>query len=356
MSTGTRRCFSSRLFIAILYAAIPTPGTPAWAESGDASPPPPSQATPDAARKDPAWDSTANAEWPADFQIVEIPSSLDGNQQKAYLRKARSSGPRPLVVSLHTWSGTYAQPDPLSAKVAGVDYHYIHPDFRGANQTPESCASPQALSDIDDAIDYCFANMNVDKDRIYVVGVSGGGHAACASYLTSRQKIRGFYAWVPITDLEAWYYQSKQQGRRYAALIQKVLGDSEGLSSEKAKARSPLFMPFISASGKITICAGIDDGWKGSVPISHSLLFFNRICEEKGVPEKKVSEKDCINLLSKDVRNVVGEMEGRQVYLDHDAGAARVVIFQGGHEMLVSHCLSLIEADVISNGGKNPLP
>src|SRR5690606_2644791 len=62
--------------------------------------------------------------------------------------------PRPLVVSLHTWSGDYRQKDTLIHFCIHRGFHYIHPNFRGPNQNPEAMGSDKVVSDIDDAIDY----------------------------------------------------------------------------------------------------------------------------------------------------------------------------------------------------------
>src|SRR5690606_35910714 len=96
--------------------------------------------------------------WTDAFKEVGIPSSVDGVLQKAYFHSARGADPRPLLISLHTWSGDYKQGDPLAEKAAEGNWNYIHPDFRGPNWTPDACMSPKALADIDDAIQYAIEN------------------------------------------------------------------------------------------------------------------------------------------------------------------------------------------------------
>lgn len=70
------------------------------------------------------------------FEKVEIPSTKDGEVQKAFMYKSTSKTSQPLIVSLHTWSGYYNQTDPLTKEILARDWNYIHPDFRGANRTP----------------------------------------------------------------------------------------------------------------------------------------------------------------------------------------------------------------------------
>ncbi len=108
------------------------------------------------------------------FEQVSITSSMDGTLQKAYVHNA-SKDNQPLIVSLHSWSGSYDQIDPLAGLSAKYGFNYIRPDFRGPNNTPQSCASYFALSDIDDAIEYAIEHFRMDENSIYVVGASGGG-------------------------------------------------------------------------------------------------------------------------------------------------------------------------------------
>src|SRR6186997_2654762 len=71
------------------------------------------------------------ARWSNDFDVVDIRSPIDGAIQKAYFLKTRSSTPKPLVVSLHSWSFDYRQDDTLALLSKAKDINYIHPDFRG---------------------------------------------------------------------------------------------------------------------------------------------------------------------------------------------------------------------------------
>lgn len=93
----------------------------------------------------PYWDDSEDTQWPEGFEVITIPSSLDGAMQRAYAFQSASDKAMPLVVSLHTWSGNYEQHDPLAEKMAKENFNYIHPDFRGPNNTPESCASELAM-------------------------------------------------------------------------------------------------------------------------------------------------------------------------------------------------------------------
>ena len=99
--------------------------------------------------------------------------------QGAYIQKAFGAEPAPLVVGLHTWSYTWQErPDLYGAMCRQRNWHYIHPDFRGRNCTSMACGSDFAVQDIVDAVEAMKKIVNVDPDRIYLCGGSGGGYAA----------------------------------------------------------------------------------------------------------------------------------------------------------------------------------
>ena len=181
--------------------------------------------------------------WHSDFVEVRIASSADGHIQKALFLGSKEEAPQPLLVSLHTWSNDYLQADTLSIMARKHGWNYIHPDFRGPNRTINACCSDLALSDIDDAIDYAIANGHVDPEKIFVAGASGGGYASLAVYMKSRHRINRISAWVPISDLEAWYRQSKIRKNKYAGDILNCTGSGATLDSESARARSPIHWP-----------------------------------------------------------------------------------------------------------------
>jgi len=113
---------------------------------------------------------TSSFQWDGDFEVVDIPSSADREIQKAYFHASESAQPQPLLVHLHTWSNDYSKADVLAKMVRDRGWNYIHPDFRGRNNTPQSSCSELAIQDIDDAIAYALRKSNVDTSRIYVAG------------------------------------------------------------------------------------------------------------------------------------------------------------------------------------------
>jgi hypothetical protein len=105
---------------------------------------------------------------------------------------------------------------------------------------------------------------------------------------------------VPITDIASWYYQSKSRQLQYFHDIVQILemNHENAEFGRKAQERSPLFMPIARRDGKIHLFAGLNDGYSGSVPISHSILFWNRLCRDYGYTEDIFALEDIIALLT----------------------------------------------------------
>lgn len=296
-----------------------------------------------------AWDNTQNKHWPLNFKTVQIQSSADGQFQNARVFSSTQESPQPLIISLHTWSGDFNQEDPLAQEIVLRNWNYIHPNFRGPNNTPQSCASPIALQDIEDAIDFAIRNMNVDTSEVHMIGVSGGAHATLAAYMKLNRQIKSFNAWVPISDVEAWYWESLGRNLKYSSDIKKITSSDEILNTTEARNRSPLYMDFnkeLRKGASLLIYAGVHDGYTGSVPISHSIHFFNKILAQT-VPKNKdliISDSLSLSLITKRMNpdppeSVLGK---RKIHLSRQAPGIGLTIFEGRHEMLVPHALSLI--------------
>jgi pimeloyl-CoA synthetase len=292
------------------------------------------------------FNETKETEWSKIFNLVGINSSVDNSIQKAYFYKAKSNEPRPIIVSLHTWSTNYNQYDELAELCKQKDLNYIHPDFRGANFTKEACCSELALSDIDDAITFAIENSNVDTGKIYIIGKSGGGYAALSSFMRSKHNIRKFSAWASISDLIAWYSESKIRNSNYANNILDCTDSKNRLNVENAKYRSPLYWntPLHKLlSSKLLIYAGIYDGIQGSVPITHSINFYNKVLNDLSVSDtsKYVSMYEKLKLLEyREPLGEFGSIAGRRIFLKKEYGNIKLVIFEGNHELLSAYALN----------------
>jgi len=286
------------------------------------------------------FDDSRQIKWDTDFKVVELKSSLDNSLQKAYFHKSKSTKPKPLVVSLHTWSGNYEQKDELAALSKAKDLNYIHPDFRGVNWTKDACCSDLALGDIDDAIDYAIKNSNVDLSRIYVIGVSGGGYATLATFMKSRHLIRRFSAWVPISDLPAWYAQSKIMKTKYAENIMACTSSKDSLNMDIAIKKSPIYWktPIEKLNtSELHIYVGAYDGIQGSVPITQSINFYNKVLNDISLNESSNYVNDSEKLKLLEYRKALGDfgsIADRKVFLKKKSGNLSLTIFEGNHEML----------------------
>ncbi|WP_236971230.1 alpha/beta hydrolase family protein [Membranihabitans marinus] len=285
-----------------------------------------------------AYDDVRKSNWTSPFEEVSIPSTLDDESQPAWFYASTSEEPQPLLVSLHTWSGDYNQKDDLAKMAVEENWNYIHPNFRGPNWTVKACCSEYALSDIEDAIDYAIANGRVDVNKIRVVGVSGGGYAALAVYMKSKHNIEKISAWVPLVDLEAWYNESTIRGNNYANNVMKCTGsEGETLNVEEALAKSPLHWETPDRDTKLSIHAGVYDGLKGSVPITHSINFYNKLVDDLGADDEgsRVTAEETLYLLEKRKPLAeLGKIGDRDICLYKSFKNIDLTIFVGGHEML----------------------
>ncbi|MCB9208145.1 MAG: prolyl oligopeptidase family serine peptidase [Ignavibacteriales bacterium] len=282
--------------------------------------------------------------WNDDFKLVQIPSSIDTVVQPAYFLDSKEKS-NPLLVSLHTWSGDYTQADSLAYLAKNENWNYIHPNFRGPNNTKDACLSEKAIRDIDDAIQFSIENGNVDKNNIFIVGVSGGGYATLGMYLKTKYKIKSFLAWVPISDISAWYYQTKNRGLKYSQDILNCISGNNEFDENEAKRRSPLFWEIPqNSNGKLEIYAGIRDGYDGSVPITHSISFYNKITKAFGYKDKIVTEEEIIKLLSREIAvdRKENKIDTRSILYKRENPKVSLTIFDGKHEMLVNYCFDRI--------------
>jgi pimeloyl-ACP methyl ester carboxylesterase len=281
-----------------------------------------------------------------DFKKVNIPSTVDNDLQHAYFHESDGNSPRPLLVSLHTWTGDYAEQDPLAPLATQDNWNYIHPDFRGPNWSKQACLSNLVTADIDDAIQFAMDNATVDTDNIFIVGVSGGGYAILGTFMRTRHQVKRFLSWNGISNLSTWYRQSKSRDSSFAQDVIDCTSNTNQLDPNEAKKRSPLFFPMpATTNGTLELFAGIHDGYNGPVPISHSILFFNRLVTEFGRGSKRVGEVDFSELLTRAVKvaSNLGNLGSRRVIYKKEIPEVSLTIFDGGHEILPKYCFARLK-------------
>ena len=277
--------------------------------------------------------------WDEKMQTVRYPSPMDNSLQPAIVYIPENKNPVPLLVTLHTWSGDYRQPaQSRAAWCIENNWALIAPDFRGPNTTPQGCGSELVVADIVAAVEYMKTRTNIDTDRIYLMGSSGGGYGSLLMVGRHPEIWAGVSAWCGITDLEDWYYETLSMKLHYADDIEKSCGGKPDESAEVDKQyRLRSANTEIHNAGRVPldINHGIHDGHLGSVPVSHSIKAFNLLavpdkrisdeemqyfCEERKVPEKLKTEVETDPLF--------GTMA---VLFRRISGNTRLTIFDGGH-------------------------
>jgi poly(3-hydroxybutyrate) depolymerase len=279
------------------------------------------------------------------LQVITIPSSQDGAPQSArYSAPPEASNrPTPLLVFLHSWSSDYRQDNSAwSNEASKRGWIFIQPDFRGPNSRPEACGSPLARQDVLDSVDWIAERYQVDRSRIYLAGVSGGGHMAMLMAGRHPDRFSAVSAWVGISDLAEWqrFHSRGDKPDRYAEMVVASCGgtpDASPAVTEQYRDRSPIFWLQNSGNLPLDLAAGVHDGKKGSVPIAHTLRAYNVVAKSRGaalISEEAMAELQETGRLAmpEGTDRTTDSSYDREIHLRRHAGTARVTIFEGGHE------------------------
>lgn len=278
---------------------------------------------------------------------MKVVSTLDRSEQPSLIWAPDTAAkqPTPLLIYLHSWSSDYRQDNSAwQHEAVKRGWIYLHPHFRGVNRQPEACGSALARQDIVDALDAVRGKYQVDEQRVYLAGTSGGGHIAMLMAAYFPRRFSAVSAWVGISDLADWHDFHVRDGKpdHYAQMTRDSLGGPPGSSPRvdaNYRERSPLFHLARAAEVPLDICAGVADGKTGSVPIRHSLRAFNVVAQTRG--DATISEAEIATLWERgklENPQPSDEMDdasfGRAILLRRTTGPSRVTIFDGGHEGL----------------------
>jgi hypothetical protein len=279
-------------------------------------------------------------------QVFETRSDIDQSIQHCTWRPAKPGGV--LLVSLPTWGGSHAQPDPLLAICAAKGWAYLRPNVRAPNRTPQACLSPWVINDLE------LACATADRlggpfTRRVLVGESGGGYAALGAYLHARIDIARFIVWNPISDLPDWLAQAQA---RYPKIAQDILDCTSStpvaLNHRVLRERSPLTQlpgSVDRSRSTLEIYAGVHDGYSGSVPITHAMRFFDAL-QVRG--QDRIPQATFHALATRDpammalARQPRGRIADRAVIWRTASGRVSLTIFEGGHEALAAHTAARI--------------
>lgn len=256
--------------------------------------------------------------------------------------KPQRNEPRPLLVALHSWSNDYRQKESVIYAEWSIanDWVFIHPNFRGANNKPQATGSELVIGDVLSAIDYAKANANVDESRIYAVGWSGGGYLGLLLAGRSPEIWAGVSAWVPISDLNAWYEESRTLRTKYVREIAASCGGNPAIAGppgDECRKRSPVTYLERARGVAIDINHGIRDGRNNGdpVPITQSLIAFNLLAS----PENRFTEDEIAYLTREfDVPATLKSdttdpsYGGLRILFRRESGSARITVFDGAHD------------------------
>ena len=280
--------------------------------------------------------------WNKLVQRITYVSSADNTRQPMMFYKPQGDEPRPLLVGLHSWSESYTQDE--SAIYAewciANDWVFIHPNFRGPNTKPQATGSELVIGDVLSAIDYAKANARVDESRVYAVGWSGGGYLGLLLAGRAPEIWAGVSAWVPISDLNAWYEESSRLGTKYVSHIVASCGGppvGDSAAAEECRKRSPL--PYLERARGIAIDInhGIRDGRNNNdpVPISQSLRAFNLLA----APQDHFTEDEIAYFTREaqvppNLRSDISDPSygGLKILFRRQSGSTRITVFDGAHD------------------------
>jgi poly(3-hydroxybutyrate) depolymerase len=275
-------------------------------------------------------------------RLLEIASSIDGSRQPAYLFLPAgfdsTSSPRALAVLLHTWSNDLNQRFPTAeAAITDRGWLLLVPNFRGRNDHPEACGSALAQQDVLDAIGWVERHYPVDRRRLYLLGLSGGGYMTLLLAGRHPQPWAAASAWVPISNLATWYRAGANND--YRTMMRQCFGgppDANDSLHAEYQTRSPLRYLSRASAVPLELAAGLEDS---VVPMRQTVDAFGVLAKAAG--ERPVTEAEMSQLLT-DGRlaspaipdTAADQLFGRRIVLRRMAGNTRLTIFEGGHEWL----------------------
>ena len=203
---------------------------------------------------------------------------------------------------------------------------------------------------------------------MHVIGVSGGGYATLLCYMKTKHHIQSFSAWASISNLEDWYYESVGRKQKYAKdIAQATTGktfesDYYYLDEKEARSRSPFFMETPvekRKSSKLYIHTGVHDGYTGSVPITQSLKFFNKVVLDfdPSAEADLISTEEMLRLVESQNSEIShpskikkGKAHLQKTYDDK----VMVEVFEGTHELIADQALAPLEGEnILTIGDSN---
>jgi dipeptidyl aminopeptidase/acylaminoacyl peptidase len=179
------------------------------------------------------------------MEEIQCLSSCDGSSEPVLIYHPGGQVPVPLVVGLHTWSyDRNNQVEGMLPLCRERGWGLVLPEFRGPSldtnpRARQAGGSPVAVQDVLDAVTAVSGSYPVQKDALFLLGGSGGGHMSLLVAASAPALWRGVSSWVPITDLSAWHDQNPEYAGHIAACCGGAPGSSESVDREYRE-RSPI--------------------------------------------------------------------------------------------------------------------
>ncbi|HEX3696366.1 MAG TPA: alpha/beta fold hydrolase [Polyangia bacterium] len=215
-------------------------------------------------------------------RLTRIRSSADGQLQSVLWYAPKVTGPRPLLVVLHSWSADFTQnlDIPYAEFALANGWAMIHPDFRGGDRRPQATASDLANQDVIDAVTFARHHTTVDDDRIYLVGYSGGAMESLVLAGQHPELWAGVAAWGGIYDVAGWYHEDHGRDVHYRGEIAASCGgvpDAGTPAEAECRKRSPMsFLAQGAGRVPVLIAHGLRDY---TVHPHHALSSYNALAD-----------------------------------------------------------------------------
>jgi dipeptidyl aminopeptidase/acylaminoacyl peptidase len=275
---------------------------------------------------------------------VAIGWNDDHEQPLLWLPPPEDAEEAPLLVLVHSWSFGYLQNIGIPFAQWAEDHGWglVAPQFRGPFDGPEATGSDLAVQDVVDAIDFALESGDLDADRVYVIGVSGGGMMSLLMAGRHPERFSGAAAWVPIHNLVQWYRHNAEHdpdGHYVENIADSCGGDP--LADQEARAECEHRSPEAHLGGAreadlpIYIAHGLDDD---VVPPSHAVWAYNQLAD----PDDRLGQGVVRALGQHRLPNRLdGSVEAEtyfrgpdpEVHFARRSGPVTLVVFEGEHDM-----------------------
>lgn len=288
------------------------------------------------------------------IEDIRFVSTADGSEQPALWLPPLAQTPAPLLVVVHSWSLGYLQGSslPYAAWADLNGWAMIAPEFRGPNSRPEATGSDLAVQDVVDAIDFAKAQGDIDANRVFVIGYSGGGMMSLLLAGRHPDLLAGAVSWVPVYDLIDWYAYVRDNGvGDYGEeIVNSCGGDPSvpGPAQDSCIARSP--MTYLQAAADTDLPIYIGHGLSDvTVPPDYAIRAFDQLVEPAdqlgaefagAVREHTVPQ----NVLIPEETQHYFEGGEPVVWFARTSGPITVVLFDGTHDMVYNPGLAWIYA------------